>query len=595
MARRIPENIVEHLRNQADIVEIVGSSVSLKRQGQNFSGICPFHQEKTPSFVVSPAKQIYHCFGCGKGGNVFTFVMEHEGVGFQEAVEKLAARYGVSIPEEESSPAQRRQEARIKRFQQINQWAMEIFQEALGAGVGEPGRAYISGRGISDAIVQQFRLGYAPEQWDFLTKRLLAKQVEEQELLQLGLSSKTERGSLIDKFRGRLIFPILSERDQVVGFGGRVLAQGQPKYLNSQETPLFHKGQVLYGLSAAKNAIRQQDQVILMEGYMDVLTAFQYGLNYTVASLGTSLTADQARRLTMYTYRTLICYDSDAAGMAATLRGLDILDQQGCRTGVIRIPEGYDPDEYLKHYGKESFLQLAEKAPSQFEYHFLLNMEKFDRNENAGKVAIIQASLQELAKVKSPVARQGYIHMMADMLQFPETVIRDELKRYFGGYQSRYRTSPDKAPEIMTGGSEALAQSIVILNLLQDFGKQKDIEDAGGDSLFVHPSARSLYQTLDALIKAGYLDLSGEDLVTMIDREEERHWLTGILLEEPPPGDGDKVYQDSLLTLRRFRIERRIKQIMTELVAAERSGNASAAGEMMGALSELNMEKQRLR
>ena len=595
MARRIPGDLIDSLRRQADIVEVVGGYVSLKKQGQNYMGLCPFHQEKTPSFNVSPSKQIFHCFGCGKGGDVYTFLMEHDGLSFQEAAEKLAARYGVILPDEDSSPEQKRQEARAKRLRQINRWAMEAWQEALAAASGSPARDYLVQRGISDDTIARFYLGYAPEQRDYLTGRLLDKGAQEQELLLLGLASKSEQGRLTDKFRGRVIFPILDAREQVAGFGGRIIGPGQPKYLNSQETPLFQKGRILFGLPAAKNAIRQMDQAIVMEGYMDVLTAHQYGVAHTVASLGTSLTADQAKLLTGYSYRTLICYDGDAAGAAAALRGMDILDKQGAQVGVIRIPQGEDPDDFLRNYGKESFLQLADQACSLFTYKFLLNREKFDEQETSGKVAIIQATLPELARVSSPVARQGYITMMADTLQFPEQAIRDELRRYFGGYQHNDRTAPAKAPEIAVRGSEATAQAFVIRRLLQDFSRQQDIEAAGGEGLFAHPQAKNLYQTICALIGAGYCDLKEEDLITVVDREEERQWLTGILLEDPPPGDEEKVYRDSLRTLMRQRLDRRIHRVMTDLTAAEKAGNATVANEMMAAISELNLEKQRLR
>ncbi|MCL1805610.1 MAG: DNA primase [Clostridiales bacterium] len=595
MSGRIPDDVIDDLRRQADIVEVIGGYISLKKQGQNYTGLCPFHQEKTPSFVVSPIKQIFHCFGCGKGGNVFTFLMEHDGTSFQEAAEKLAARYGVALPEEDRSPAQKQREDQVKRLRQVNLWAMEIYQEAMKAAEGKPGRDYFESRGLTEDTIRRFCLGYAPDQWDYLSNKLLEREVRDSELLLLGLSTKSSRGSLVDKFRGRVMFPILNDREQVTGFGGRVIGDGQPKYLNTQETPLFYKGKGLFGLHAAKNAIRQMDQAIVMEGYMDVLAAHQHGVANAVASLGTSLTADQAKLLTAYTYRTLICYDSDAAGEAAALRGLEVLDKQGCMAGVIRIPAGKDPDDFLKGHGKEEFLELADKSLSSFEFKFQLSMEKHDRDDMSGKVAIIQSVLPDLAGVRSPVARQGYISSMSDTLRFPEHAIHDELRRYLGGYQKRDATAPDRAPEIALRGAETLAQSNVIRSLLQDLGKQKDIEAAGGEALFALPAARNLYQTLNALVMAGYVDLKEDDLVALIDREEERQWLTGILLEDRLPGDEQKVYRDSLLTLQRQRLDRHINRVMSELTAAEKAGNASAAKEMMTVLTGLNMEKHGLR
>ena len=594
MARRIPEEIIDILRAKSDIVEVVSGYVALRKQGQNYSGLCPFHQEKTPSFVVSPARQIYKCFGCGKGGNVFTFLMEQEGVSFQDAAERLAARYGVTIPEEEVSPERRRQEERFKRLRQINLWAAEIYQETLASKQGAPGMAYLADRGISKETIKRFGLGYAPDQWEHLVDKLTGKGVSEQELILLGLASKTDRGSLIDKFRGRIMFPIIDERDNVTGFGGRVIGQANPKYLNSQETPLFHKGKGLYGISAAKSAIRERNQVIIMEGYMDALVAHQYGVTNTVASLGTSLTADQAKLLTTYTYRTLICFDGDSAGAAATLRGLDILDQQGCQVGVIRIPQGSDPDDYIRSNGPEAFRGLIAKASSLFEYKFLLNVEKFDAGDWSGKVAIIQAMMPELLRVKSPAARLGYIAMMSDTLQFPEPAIRAELRQYSEGYRAGDKPQTAKAPDNASAGSETLAQSIVIRRLLADQREYETIENAGGAALFPYPPARDLYQTIKALLGAGYKIENGEDLVGLVDRDDERNWLTGVLIEEPPPGDAQKNYTDSLQTLVKLKVERQIKRVMAELIIAERSGDASSAKEMMVTIAGLNIEKQRL-
>jgi DNA primase len=521
--------------------------------------------------------------------------MEQDGLSFLETVERLATRYGIAIPEEEVSPQRRRQEERVKRLRQINMWAAEIYQETLTSRTGAQGLTYLTNRGITKETMKRFGLGYAPDQWEYLTPKLLGKGVREQELILLGLATKTDRGSLIDKFRGRVIFPIIDERENVTGFGGRVIGQGNPKYLNTQETPLFHKGRGLYGISVAKSAIRERNQVIIMEGYMDTLVAHQHGVTNTVASLGTSLTVDQAKLLTSYTYRTLICFDGDSAGAAATIRGLDILDQQGCQVGVIRIPQGNDPDDYIRERGQEAFTQLVAKASSLFEYKFLLNIEKYDAVDWSGKVAIIQATMPELMRVKSPAARLGYITMMSDTLQFPEPAIRAELRQYSEGYRGGDKTRAERIPSGANGGSETLAQSIVIRRLLADQSKYDEIEKTGGASLFSHPPARGLYQTIKALLGAGYVSFTGEDLVGLVDRDDERDWLTGVLIEEPPFGDPEKNYIDSLQTLNRLKVERQIKRVMAELIVAEKSGDASSAKEMMIAIAGLNIEKQRLK
>ncbi|MEA4892121.1 MAG: DNA primase [Peptococcaceae bacterium] len=614
MNGRISEDVIEGLRQRADIVEIIGEHVVLKKKGQNYTGLCPFHQEKTPSFVVSPGKQIYHCFGCGKGGNVFSFLMEREGISFFEAVEKLAARYGVALPEKEQTPAQKRQEARVKRLRQINRWAFEYYRDCLMGPQGKEGRAYFERRQLTPEILETFGLGYAPDQWDSLTRALLDRQVTEEELLTLGLSVKSQRDSLIDKFRHRVIYPIFDDRSHVVGFGGRTMGDEQPKYLNSQDTPLFSKGRLLYGLNLAKGSIRQKDQVIIMEGYMDVIAAHQRGITNAVASLGTALTQDQARLLTRYTYRTLICYDSDAAGEAATMRGLDILDVQGCQVGIIRVPQGKDPDEFLKNQGPEAFLSLADKAFSLFAYKFSKNMEKFDSDTMAGKVEIIQATLPDLARIKSPVARQGHITMMADTLRFPEGAIKEELRRYTLGAKGRPKTPGRGTPEdgeasgpqgqedaygrrFRRNGVQGVEQAQIILfrAMLQKPERLEKIEAQGGGELFQSGPPRNLYLTVQALRQAGYQALKEEELLALVQDPDERDWLTAVLLTEAVPGDEEKKYSDSLFVLKKKRLDDQIKAQMDLLARLEKSGDISGAREVMSRLSGLTIEKQRLK
>lgn len=592
MNKQISEEIIEELRHRADIVEIIGEQVALRKKGQNYTGLCPFHQEKTPSFVVSPGKQIYHCFGCGKGGNVFSFLMEREGASFNEVIEKLAARYGMLLPDREMNPAQQRQAAKVKRYRQINQWAMEYFQQALEAAEGKPGRDYFESRGLDAKIIQRFSLGFAPDRWEGLCHALKAKDVQDEELLLLGLAQTSQKSTLIDKFRNRVMYPIFDDRGNVVGFGGRTLGDGQPKYLNSPDTPLFQKGHHLYALNLAKASIRQQDQVILMEGYMDVIAAHQQGITHVVASLGTALTDEQSKLLTRYTYQSVICYDADAAGEAASMRGLEILNQHGFQVRIIRIPEGKDPDDFIRAHGQEAFLKLADKALSLYEYKFARTIEKFDRESMSGKVGIIQAMLPELAKVKSPVARQGYITLMSERLSFPEAAIKEELRRHQGGSMPKPAGQPRMKTE--ERGTER-AQAGIFRILLEDPSLLKAVEEAGGADLFDNRQAQAVFQTAQALLQAGHQALSGEDLVALIEDGDQRQWLTGVLLEDEIPGDKNKVFQDSLLTLKRSRIDREIKKLMEHLAQLENTGDASRANEIMTKISGLNKEKQTLR
>lgn len=593
MTKQISEEIIEAIRHRADIVEIIGEQVALKKKGQNYTGLCPFHQEKTPSFVVSPGKQIFHCFGCGKGGNVYSFLMEREALTFFDAVEKLATRYGVLLPERAISPAQQKQDAKNKRYREINEKAMQFFQTALASKEGSAGLEYLLARGLDEAVIQDFKLGYAPHQWDSLYAFLHKEGVSDEEMLLLGLVQKSQKGNLIDKFRHRVMFPILNDRGIPVGFGGRAFDDVQPKYLNTQDTPLFQKGHHLYGMHLAKGTIRQSDQVILMEGYMDVIAAHQQGIRQAVASLGTALTQEQVKVINRYTYNTIISYDADTAGQAATLRGLEILSEKGCQVRIIRIPDGKDPDDFLRNNGAGAFLQLIDKAFSLYEYKFANNMEKFDKDTMSGKVAIIQAMLPDLGKVKSPVERQAYITMMAQVLAFPERAIKEELQRYHRGSPSE-PTSLSRRPAVLEQGYEK-AQSAIFRLILQDKTRISDFEAAGGAKLFEYHQAKALYLALQSLNEAGHKDLEAEDLVALTEDQDQRQWLTGILIEDEIPGETDRVFQDSLMTLRRHYVDRQVKSLMDELAQLEKAGDASGACAIMQKISGLNKEKQTLK
>ncbi|MDR1205494.1 MAG: DNA primase [Peptococcaceae bacterium] len=594
LASRIPEDVIDHLRHRSDIVEIIGEYVSLKKKGQNYVGLCPFHEEKTPSFVVSLQKQIFHCFGCGKGGNVFTFLMEKDGLSFIEAAEKLAKRYGVELPKRPVNEAWEQKNAQRQRMFSINQWAADYFQEVLYSSLGRSALDYLRKRGLEESTLKRFSLGFTPPGWDGLSRALTGKGVTEAELISLGLAQKNQRGGLTDRFRNRVMFPIMNETGQTVGFGGRVMDDGQPKYLNSPETPLFEKGRVLYGLNLARGAVRGQDQIILMEGYMDVIAAHQYGVTQSVASLGTALTQEQARQCTRYTYHVLLCFDSDPAGESAALRGIEILEAQGCKIGLIQIPEAKDPDEILRKQGKEAFVELTQKAISGFEYKFNKNMEKFDSDHMTGKIQIIQAMIPDLARVDSPVTRQSYVTMISEKLLFPEDAILSELLNF----QKHRKTEPAQVRSTRSlSADQALerARRLVFKRILTDGQSLAAVREAGGAELFGDRLVRQLYLTLDALLQAGYQVRQGEDLVALLDQEDMRECLTALLLEEDEPGDEAKWFRDCLNVLRKDVFERGLRLSMEQLAQYEKQGNVSAAVEMLARIHSLNIEKQRIR
>ena len=352
---QISEEILEKVKEQNDIVDVISESVRLKRSGRNFSGLCPFHNEKSPSFSVSQDKQIYKCFGCGESGNVITFVMKNKNMPFVEAVKYLADRVNITIESDKGriSPTAKKRELLYK----VNVEAARFFYSNLR--LTKEAKEYFFNRGIKEDTIKRFGLGFAKDSWNNLLFHLRKLGFKDDLLLEAGLVSTSERtGNKYDRFRNRVIFPVFDYRGKVIGFGGRVLDDSKPKYLNSPETLVFQKGTNLYGLNFAIKSKMQERYFIIVEGYMDLITLHQYGITNVVASLGTALTTNQARLLRRYADKVIISYDADIAGQAATMRGLDILKDAGFDVRVLSIPQGKDPDEYVRSNGKDAFIKL---------------------------------------------------------------------------------------------------------------------------------------------------------------------------------------------------------------------------------------------
>lgn len=590
-----PQEFIDDLRNRVNIVDFIREFVVLKKQGQNFIGLCPFHGEKTPSFVVSPHKQIFHCFGCGKGGNIFTFLMEKEGLTFPEAVEYLANRCGTPLPQEDISPERARQNSLRERYYHINELAANFFQSMLFDVKGNVARQYLKNRGLLEKTCKQFLLGFAPNSWDALSSFLLEKKVSKEEQITLGLVISKQNGELMDRFRNRLIFPIFNASGKVIGFGGRVLDDSQPKYLNSPETPLFSKGKHLYGLHLAKGFIRNTDQVILMEGYMDVITAHQYGVSPAVGTLGTALTEEQGKLLRRYTYNVVTCFDADSAGQDATRRGLNILQQLGLKVSVMTIPEGKDPDEFLKKQGFEEFQKALSRAYPFFEYNLLKLMEKYNRDTISGKIQIIQELVPDLYKVQSPVKRQGYIQMLAERLSFSEQAIYAEIKKFQMG-QSLNKNNRDSTDDFVQKKKEPIsaadkAQRVLIRFVLESPEILPEVEKSGGKELFSVDLYKEIYQTNYLLRQAGH-NIKVEDLITHLEHENARRALTEILLANELTQDEERIYQDCLTTLKIELVNRKIEERNSMMTQCEKNGDVTKSLKVMAEVQILIKERQ---
>lgn len=591
MAGQIPEEFIDDLRHRVDIVDVVRDYVPLKKQGQNYTGLCPFHSEKTPSFVVSPQKQIYHCFGCGKGGNVFSFLMEKNALTFPDAVLQLAKRCGLVIPDTIISKEQTKRDSLKKRYYHINELASLFYSNFLKGSEGMQARQYLEKRGILGETREKFLLGYAPPEWEQLSRYLLGQGINEEEMIALGLAGKTQKGGLADRFRNRIIFPIMDESGRVIGFGGRVLDDGQPKYLNSPDTPLFSKGKYLYGAHLAKGNIRSQDQAIIMEGYMDVITAHQSGITNAVGALGTALTIEQTRLLMRYSYNACICFDADPAGQKAALRGLDILHEQGCRVTIVTIPQSKDPDEFIKTKGHKAFLELVQKADTLLEYKLKMLLEEKDIQTIPGKIQIVQALLPDIQKVQSPVTRQAFIQMISEKLAFPETAIHAEMRKSF----SSVKPTPATVKKQSDIGSAAEKAQKILLRLTVDKPEViPEIEKWGGSELFSIRILKEIYENHYLLQQAGH-NIKANDLLNLLNDDESRQFLTGLLLEETlPEEEWERVTKDCLALLRVELLNRRITEKSALMSQCEKQGEVSRSREIMSQIQELVREKQSL-
>ena len=439
MALLIPEEKITEIRQAADIVDIVSESVMLKKAGKNLLGLCPFHSEKTPSFTVSPDKQIFHCFGCGTGGNVFSFLMKHQGVTFPEAARMLAGRYGIDLPRPEATAAQRRAMTERETLLAVNGEALGFFRRCLRqGGPGARAKNYLDRRGITDETIERFELGYAPPGWDNLLRFLSGRRVAPELAEKAGLAiARRDSSGHYDRFRDRIIFPIRDANGRAVGFGGRVMGDDLPKYLNSPETPVYNKGRILYGLNRAKAACRQVRSVFIVEGYFDAIALSQAGMENTVATLGTALTADHIRLLKGYVERSVLVFDSDAAGVKAAERSIPLFIDAGMEAAVLVLPQGDDPDTYVRRRGREAFDRLADKAMGIIGF---LTVSAITRHGQTveGKVRVINDMLEPLAAVSDTMARSLHVRDIAERLGIDESALLARVREFSG---SRGRSS----------------------------------------------------------------------------------------------------------------------------------------------------------
>lgn len=424
---RYSDDVIEEIISSNDIVDVVSQYVTLKRSGRNFLGLCPFHKEKTPSFSVSPDKQIFHCFGCGVGGNVIHFVSKIENLNFKESLEMLADKAGIILPTIDSGEDSKRQELKEKIYK-INEAVAELYHKTLYEPIAKPAQEYVKKRKLDNKTLVNFKIGYAPNQ-NVLYRFLKEKGFNEEEILTSTLVKKYNN-NYIDSFKNRLIFPILDVRNRVIAFGGRVLDNSLPKYINSPDTIVYNKGRNLYGLNVAKNS--KLDKIIMVEGYMDCISLHQRGIPNAVASLGTALTENQGRLLRKYSEKVIISYDSDGAGQAATLRGLEILKNIGCDVRILQMEGAKDPDEYVIKYGNGRFNLLVENAISLVEFKVKVLKKNLNLENANDKIKFLKETAKLLQKIDSKIEQEIYIDKISKEYGISKEAIYAEINKQTG-------------------------------------------------------------------------------------------------------------------------------------------------------------------
>ena len=555
----IPKNFLDDLIGRTDITDVVGSYVRLnKKSGSNMFGLCPFHSEKTPSFAVNPDKQICHCFGCGKGGSAINFIMEIENLSFSDAVEFLAKRAGLTVPESDGSEELA---AKRRRMLEINRDAARHFYEMLQSPSGTTARSYLAERGLSKAIVTRFGIGAAPDSWTLLIDAMKKKGYTKQELIEVGLArSGKEEGGAYDMFRNRLMFPIIDVRGSVIGFSGRQLGEGNPKYINSTDTIVFNKRRNLFGLNFAKKT--KSGMLILAEGNIDVVSLHQAGFDCAVASLGTSLTEEQARLMSRYTGLTVIAYDADEAGREAALRAIPLLEKTGMGVKVIYMGDSKDPDEYLKKHGAEGFKRLLERSENHIEYRLAVIKNKTDMSTDEGRLSYIAAAAELISWLKTQPEREVYGSRVAAEANVSPGSVYNEIEkkirvRYYNQKKEQEKRIMSPAAAIQPSDRtlkykneySAAAEEGLVMALMRDPSLMKTVTETGfSQEEFTSPFLGKVFQLISGRISEDR-DTNAALIATELEKNEASQ-LAALLQKTEALPKNEKTIRDHIEKIR---------------------------------------------
>ncbi|MBS3947689.1 MAG: DNA primase [Dethiobacter sp.] len=595
MDGNITSELIEEIRSRTDIVALVSPYVHLKKVGRNFFGLCPFHAEKTPSFSVAQDKQIFHCFGCGASGNAYGFLMKMDSLTFPEAVRLLAERAGIRLPDVEFSPATAHRQQQKKRLLEATKLAANYYQEILvRSEYGKHARQYLEKRGLSPETINRFGLGFAPGSMESLRIFLGKKGFTVDELVTAGLLAESEKEFAYDRFRNRIIFPIHNQRGEVIAFGGRLLGDGVPKYLNSPETPLFDKGKNLYALHLARESIRKHAQAVVFEGYMDVIVAHQAGIVHCVASLGTSLTEMQARLLRSQAEEAIIVYDADTAGQNATWRGLQMLRQAGCLVRVGRLPAGSDPDDFIQRHGGEAFRQqVLGEALLVGDWQIQVLAQQYNLEKDDGRIRFMDKLTEALQSLPNALERESCLEKAATLLKVSVDTVREELQKKLPqrGRQSPLATDSAKAFSVRQLAPVAEERaSLQILCLLSRFPHLIDHCTVEIQENYFPLELRAAFREAKA-----QKNFSPARLHDLLPEGRYRQLLGALMLqEEYEESIAKKALQDCVVHLKRVQLVGERKELAEKMARLDPVSSKGEFNELSRKWLELRKLEERL-
>jgi DNA primase len=581
----IPSSTIDEIRNKADILTIIGEYVALKKRGKNYLGLCPFHSEKTPSFTVSPDKQIFHCFGCGEGGNIFSFIMKLENVSFAESVAMMGERVGIQVKDtgiKTGAPQDK------ERFFMIMELSQKYYHDTLDSEQGQGAKEYINKRGLSDEAVAAFALGYATSSWSGLFDHLFKKGVSKEDMLKLGLIiERNDKSGYYDRFRSRLMFPIFNIRGKVIGFSGRILTAATPddaKYINSPDSPIYNKGYSLFGIYQTKDEIRHLKTAVIVEGNADLLSCWQSGVKNVVAPLGTALTSSQAKLISRFATKAVLAFDADNAGINAAAKGVDTLKDEGLSVYVANYEGGKDPDEAIKAKGAESFKKSIDEPTAWMEFMVMHAISKHDLKEIEARAKAAKEAAFIIGQEKDELIRKGYIRLVADKLGFASEEIASEVKRQ----QAVMASTPNDKKSVMEKPISKLekAESTLIKIAIDDGETLKMLKENLSWQDFSSDNNKIIAEKLmSANVDDGVIS---HFLLENINDEEIKKYLSSIVVSELPAGDVKKTAHDCMNTIKAHHLKQKMEEIRGRIIAAEREGRTENVPGLHKEFQEMN-------